>query len=441
MLNHPIRLALAAWLLVIVGSAAAEAAQFKVGIAEADITPEKPMPMWGYGDRHAMLSTGVRDPLYAKAVVIDLGEDKLAIVGLDLGRSPMADMMVRIREAVKEQAGVNYVMMSGSHTHHGPVLELADEAGKGKGKFDDGVAYVESLEGKLVGVINAAAKNVQDARIGWGSTDVHMNRNRHTKIEPKPTDPELNVIRFDDAQGKPIAIITNYNAHPTMLPGEDLRFSAEWPGQLQEYVEKELGAQVSFMQGAAGDMSVQTTEETKSIETFGAAIGQHAVEVAKAIETKAPETPSIQVFEKEYSLDPRIDLTNKMIQGIFKQAFFPELAERALDELGDGKIEPVLTVVLLNNELAFVGGSGEFFCQHSLRLKERSRVKTIFYGYCNGHHMYFPTVEGAAEGGYGADPTVSWVPLGTGEMMMNDALIAIYRMLGKYTNPFEQAGS
>jgi hypothetical protein len=97
------------------------------------------------------------------------------------------------------------------------------------------------------------------------------------------------------------------------------------------------------------------------------------------------------------------------------------------------QITPHLTTILINQELALVGGSGEFFCDHSNRLKERAwGLKTIFVGYCNGHHMYFPTIEGASVGGYGADATVSWVPLGAGEEMMNKALINLYTMMGKY---------
>ena len=104
-----------------------------------------------------------------------------------------------------------------------------------------------------------------------------------------------------------------------------------------------------------------------------------------------------------------------------------------MNELQEGMVHPRLTTVLLNEELALVGGSGEFFCNHALRLKARSRAKkTLFFGYCNGHNLYFPTIEGAAEGGYGADPSVSWVALGAGEEMMNRALINIYTMLGKY---------
>ncbi|MBO0857924.1 MAG: hypothetical protein J2P21_05610, partial [Chloracidobacterium sp.] len=59
---------------------------FKAGAARRDVTPREPTPMWGYGARHAALSVGTLDPLYAEALVIQAGDRKLAIVGLDLGR-------------------------------------------------------------------------------------------------------------------------------------------------------------------------------------------------------------------------------------------------------------------------------------------------------------------------------------------------------------------
>ena len=423
----------AALIAAIVFIAGADAASFRVGYAKADITPTKPMPMWGYGARHDALSVGVRDPLHAKAVVVDVGEQKLALVGLDLGRSPRPEMMARIRQAVKDASGITYVMISGSHTHHGPVIELQDVDGKGKGKFDDAVAYVGELEHKLIAVINEAAANVQDARIGWGSADVPMNRNRQAKREPKPTDPELTVLRFDDLDGKPIALMINFAAHPTILNGADLRFSAEWPGQMMNTVESALDTNCAFLQGAAGDMSPNTTDATKDIESFGKAIGEEALKVARAIETHVPETPSIQGMDEDFEYTTRLPVDNPMVEGLLAKAFFPEFGKAAFDEMKGDKITPHLTTMLLNNELALVGGSGEFFCNHANRLKERSKdVKTIFVGYCNGHHMYFPTIEAASEGGYGADPTVSWVPLGAGEAMMDKALINIYTMLGKY---------
>ena len=141
--------------ILLLTSSTAKSQHFKAGFAKQDITPTKATPMWGYGARHAALSIGIRDPLYAKAVVIDVGTEKLAIVGLDLGRSPTDAMMVRIREAIKAVSGVGLIMISGSHTHHGPVIELLDEPGKGQGTFDDAVAYSKELEGKIVRAINA----------------------------------------------------------------------------------------------------------------------------------------------------------------------------------------------------------------------------------------------------------------------------------------------
>lgn len=409
------------------------AAEFQVGFAKTDITPTKPMPMWGYGARHDALSTGVRDPLFAKAVVVDVGEQKLAIVGLDLGRSPRPEMMARIREAVNDKAGIGHVMISGSHTHHGPVIELQDVEGKGKDRFDDAVAYVAELERKLIDVIVDAAGEVQPARIGWGSAEVPMNRNRQAKSEPKPTDSELTVLRFDDLEGKPIVLMVNFAAHPTMLPGEDLRFSAEWPGQMMYTIEEALDAHCGFLQGAAGDMSCRTTESTKDIESFGKAIGAEAIAVARAIETNVPEIPEIQAMDEDFECKTRLPVDNPIVEDLLAKAFFPEFGKAAFDEMEGDTITPHLTTVLLNRELALVGGSGEFFCNHSNRLKDRVKdVKVVFVGYCNGHHMYFPTIEAASEGGYGADPTVSWVPLGAGEEMMNKALINIYTMLGKY---------
>ena len=117
-------LALAALVLSVFVPALVQAQpeRFQAGAAKRDITPQEPVPMWGYGARHAALSEGVLDPLFASAVVIQAGDEKLAIVGLDLGRSPSEASLERIRERIKIEAGIEHSMIAGSHTHHGPVL-------------------------------------------------------------------------------------------------------------------------------------------------------------------------------------------------------------------------------------------------------------------------------------------------------------------------------
>jgi hypothetical protein len=388
------------------------------------------MPMWGYGDRHAMLSEGTADPLMAKAVVIEAGDDRLAIVGMDLGRGPTAAMMAEIRTAVAETAGVNWVMIAGSHTHHGPVIELTDRERFGKGKFDDAVAYSKRLPELLIEVIIEARQNVVPARIGVAKKNLEMNRNRHTKRAIKPTDPMLAVIRFDDAAGKPIAVLANFAAHPVTMDTMILKFSADYPGAMQNRVEAVMKTNCIFMQGASGDMSPNRGGLTGTL--YGEALGDHVIALAQSIETTAPKKPSIQAKVNRFQFKSRVDFGNLILLAMFEQAFFPELVKNYAEEFADG-IQPELTTMLLNGDLALVGGSGEFFANHANRLKERSYVKdTLFFGYCNGHHMYFPTIEAASEGGYGGDATVAPVQIGAGEQMMNQALINLYTMLGKF---------
>jgi hypothetical protein len=404
---------------------------FKVGVAKRDITPREPVPMWGYGARHAALSTGILDPLYAAALVIQAGTNKLAIVGLDLGRAPAERSLQIIRNRIKTEAGIEYSFIAGSHTHHGPVLELTDEAGKGKGKYDAALRYYKEMEDGIAEAIIEANGKLTPAKMAAGSVRLeHFNRNRHTKIEPKPSDRDLSVMRFDDEAGKPLAVVINFAAHPTTIPAETLKFSADWVGAMKATVEKETGAEAIFMQGAAGDQSVDPGSNS-GYQAIGQAIGREAVKLASSLTPTEVAKPSLVVKEERLKFVSRIDLSNPAIRAAYSFAFFPELIPNFADEYVDG-VRPRLTVAWLNGDTALVGVSGEFFSNHSIRLKERARVKNLFFfGYCNGYHQYFPTIEAVAEGGYGADPPVSPVAVGAGEQMINTALLWIYQMRGK----------
>ena len=101
--------------------------------------------MWGYGDRHDALSTGINDPLHADALVLDVAGKKLAIVSLDLGRAPNERSVQKIRARIRAEAGIEQSFIAGSHTHHGPVLELTDAPGKGQGRFDASLRYYKQM--------------------------------------------------------------------------------------------------------------------------------------------------------------------------------------------------------------------------------------------------------------------------------------------------------
>jgi neutral ceramidase len=71
---------LAFLLLFIVGTASAQG--LRVGVAAVDITPPVGAPLAGYYTNRE--ATGIHDPLHAKAMVIDVGGTKVAIVACDL---------------------------------------------------------------------------------------------------------------------------------------------------------------------------------------------------------------------------------------------------------------------------------------------------------------------------------------------------------------------
>ena len=410
----------------------AEDADFQVGFAQKEITPQVPTPMWGYGARGDRLSEGFLDPLMAKAIVIEANGVRLAMMGLDLGRAPTTAMMQQIREIVREKAKIEYVLIVGSHTHHGPVLELVDREGFGKGRFDPTVTYLKSLPVMLADAMIEAAGKLQPARIGVTTADVPYNRNRHSNRNPPARDPQLAVVRFDDLAGKPLAILVNFAGHPVMTDPRVLKFSADYPGYMMNHVERDLGAPCVFIQGASGDLSVNAIG-VSGPNGFGELLGQEVVKLAKATESAAPRKPSIQVQVDRFDFTTRIDLNNPAVMQAFSAAFFPELIRNFAEEYKEG-MHPELSTVLINREIAIVGGSGEFFSNHAVRLRDRAYVKhTLFFGYCNGYMNYFPTIEAVSEGGYGADAPVSPAQVGAGEQMMNRALINLYSMLGKIT--------
>src|SRR5260370_21215815 len=220
----------------------------QAGAAKADITPPIGFPMWGYGARHDAGSTGVLDPLQARALVLAVGSEKIALVSLDLGRAPTRQSTQAIRAKVKAAAGIEHLFLVGSHTHHGPVIEL-DDWPTAK------ISYVRELEQKLANVIIEADKNLQAAKMGIASKEVSFNRNRHSKLADKPVDREFLVLRVEDMEGRPTAHAANFAAHPTMRQARDLRFSADYPGAMPAVVEKETAAPCLFLQGAARDLS------------------------------------------------------------------------------------------------------------------------------------------------------------------------------------------
>src|SRR5207249_4210652 len=114
------------------------------------------------------------------------------------------------------------------------LLGVADFAA---GQFEAGAAKIDITPPTGYPMWGYAAR--KPARYGVGSTETLLNRNRQSKRADAPVDRELVVLRVEDTDGKPIAHAVNFAAHPTMLPAELMKFSADYPGALAKHVEAE----------------------------------------------------------------------------------------------------------------------------------------------------------------------------------------------------------
>jgi neutral ceramidase len=412
-------------------------AEFRAGVAKADLDPPYAIPMAGYNTRY---SKGTHDPLEARVLALSDGSRRLALVTLDLCFPFDPPVMEKIRAAAR--GAVDEVVFHASHTHSGPTYSLAPEA-------------AEHAAPRVVQAIVEAARALAPARIGngWGQVYIGFNRRylrtdgsvqmfwrNETNVSTTfPVDPTVGVIRVDRTDGTPLAVLVHYACHPVVFGPDNLDYSADYPGEMRRYVEGELGHGVMafFLQGAPGDINpyydkTPLIEDAENVmRETGRRLGAEAVRVARRIETTVPPQPRIQSKTVTLRVANRWDVAK--LKPILKERYGID-GTRAARLLAEDMQLPVTTLVL-NQDLAFVGMPGEPFVEFQMQLRAKSPLPNSFLlGYTNGYFAYFPTIAAAVRGGYGANSTVVPTEAGTGERILNTGLVSIYELLGKLSD-------
>ena len=414
------------------------AADLQLGVARLDITPAPGLRMWGYSNR-TQGATGVLDPLMARAFVLRNGETTVGIVTLDLGRTPEDPLLDGLRRRAAAQLQIDELFITASHTHQAPSLESYDGSPN-----EFGVQVVAKIEQALA----QAARNTEPVTIaiGRGEADYAHNRRRMLRDgrvamqwrnaqrdATSPVDREYTVVRFNRADGTPAGVLFHYACHPVVLGSDHLQYSADYVGGACRAVETSLDTVCGFLQGACGDINPYLDKTpvdeggVADMQKVGAALGKQLVETAAACETVDAGSPALQVERRNVPARVRWDIRDPKIHEALRKVYSRRinLLERAAT---DGVLQLPLTTVLLADAVALVGLPGEIFVDFQLDLKQRSPVPTtLLVGYTNGYHAYFPTIRHAAAGGYGGK-TATYVAVGTGERMVDEALITLYTM-------------
>ncbi|NOY60559.1 MAG: hypothetical protein GXO75_16740, partial [Calditrichaeota bacterium] len=217
----------------------ANANELRAGAAEIDVTPPLKMKfaLGGYGARMSKPAQSIHDRIWAKAVVVADGTKKFAIITSDvLGVPPNVKPQV-VQKLADLGFGMENVMILPSHSH--TSLDMTALNDKNTLNIPQiGIFQPELLHfyvAKIVLVVRDANAELTPVKFGVSSTTLDgMNRNRRGD---GAVDKELTVARLDRENGKPLAVLVNWTAHPTLMDEHDMFVSAGWPGVMQRELE------------------------------------------------------------------------------------------------------------------------------------------------------------------------------------------------------------
>jgi hypothetical protein len=235
-------------------------AEFRAGAAAVDVTPEK-FPVIVVGSMLSRTATEVHTRLFAKAIVLDDGKIRVAIVVVDTCAMPRS-LIDEAKALAAKSTGIpgENMLISATHTHSAPAVI----GGLGT---DPDPHYPPFLKVRLVEAIEKAAKNLEPARVGAAVGDAApytavrrwVRRPDRVKDDPfgnptvranmhpgyqspdatgpaGPTDPDLAVISFQSREGRPIALLANFSMHYYGAPS----ISADYFGLFSDRMKERI---------------------------------------------------------------------------------------------------------------------------------------------------------------------------------------------------------
>jgi hypothetical protein len=419
-------------------------AELQAGLAVQDITPPVGVHLQGYTRGP---STGIRDRLQAKALVLDDGTCRVALVTADLlGLDD--DLVQRVRARVEQRTGIpsNAVLIACSHTHSGPAIQTL-------GYLPVHPDYQQLVAERLVTVVGEAATAPPVAvRLGAGTGEVRFNVNRRvrrpsdTPMLPNPHGPadrRVRVFRLDPAdaplppgtlggallpQAELVALLFSYSCHPTVLDGRNLRISGDYPGMAQRFIEHAYDSDdtsrrpvAMFLPGCFGNVRPYLLNAEGrfrggtdyELRALGRMLGAEVVKVAEQITTEPVESiaAASQRVWLPYAKLPSPDGLRALLGTGPQQDFFARRFLEILDR--EGKLpegeEATIQVIRLGRHW-LVATPGETFQEIGLSIEaglveyglaDPSRGDQVWaLGYSNGNVGYLCTALSHSEGGY-----------------------------------------
>ena len=238
----------------------AQAGSLRAGAAKVELSI--PASMFPITDKQKFAD--VHDPIYARALVLDNGHSKVALIVLEVTQLTFGAELVQAASDELKIPAAN-IILCGTHNHNSPSLN-----GGGFGQAPTKLPFFDIVKKSMIEAARQANANLQPARIGFGAGKAYVNTNRDQKIgdayhmgyAPEgPSDKTVAVISVTKPTGEPIAIYANYPVHSVVMFLSKTKdgmteVTSDLAGWTSNYVEAHFpGAVGLFTMGPAGDQN------------------------------------------------------------------------------------------------------------------------------------------------------------------------------------------
>ncbi len=388
------------WTAAFAADPAPGSGSLDAGVGSVDITPTGPVVLAGSPSR--LLSNSIKYRLYARALVLSDGKQKVAIVTLDTLKYPV-EHSERARQQIEKSTGIpaSHVIICSSHTHRGPLWSYYPD------QLVTPIAVavtmaVQSMTPCRLGMVKCRAEGVSECRRvikeghAWNRWQLKPDEQDKYPAEG-PSDPDFDVLALIDTNEKCKAVLYNFACHAANT--RDVSVSADFPGAVQQYLRDHLGYEVPalFLTGACGDVNpIYSVKE----EVFGETLGREIVRGLGQLDFIAQ--PSLTLDTREFAMPGREN---------------PEFREAEVARNWPGQLEHYrknfvnmqqrakpsypyfITGLRIGDDFALVTNANELFCSIAIDIKKQSPFKhTMTVEQTNGAHGYVPTAK-AFEGG------------------------------------------
>ena len=276
----------------------------RIGFSKSNITPPAGIVLGGYAGYRPC--SGVHDPLYCKAVVLEQEGVRYCLVALDLLCVDEA-LYRRIAQAVSG-LGIQpeHLLVSAIHSHAAPQGVIPGEGAlaavnctpyENTPEFS---AYMEAVIGTATAVCRTAAENLEPflLRAAKGATPP-VGSERHTGAAPGG---DLTVIQCKTESGK-LLTLSNFPCHPTVLGPDNLLASADFTAGIETLLGGDMAV---FLNGAAGDISTRFTRRESTFaecQHMGQIAAEHILAAVRNLPFTQPEP--IHGIHTTITLQPR----------------------------------------------------------------------------------------------------------------------------------------